>query len=1006
MRCRYLKSSMWKILDPYSEVVAMKIKFIRDQEYQLDAINSIVDIFQGQAIKAANFTVSLDDRINFFESELGIGNLLELTDEELLYNINNIQMRNGLPKSTDINGRNFTVEMETGTGKTYVYTRTIYELNKTYGFTKFIIVVPSVAIREGVYKSLEITREHFGEIYQNQPCNYFIYDSSKLDQIRNFATSSDIEIMIINIDAFRKSFEDPEKINKANIIHRNNDRMNGRKPIEFIAETNPIVIIDEPQSVDNTDKAKEAIASLNPLCILRYSATHRERYNLMYRLDPVDAYEKKLVKQIQVSSIKAMDNFNKPYIKLLNVSNKNGYKAKVEMDVKNTKGIVKRVNKTIKLDDELYDISGERDLYEGYVLSNIDCMPGYESIEFTNGVFLQLGQSIGDFDPDDMKRQQIKAAIEAHLDKERYYIKKSIKVLSLFFIDRVENYRYYDEDGNAHKGKYAKMFEKEYESLINLPKYRNLFNDSKYMLEYDSTKVHDGYFSVDNKGRAKNTKGDTQADYDTYSLIMKDKEKLLSFETPLRFIFSHSALKEGWDNPNVFGVCTLVEARDTLTKRQKIGRGLRLCVNQEGERVSDPNINILTVMANESFADFAEGLQKEIEDETGVRFGIIEKHSFASISYVNEDGDMESFGYDNSEKVWSYLLKEDYIIYNGKVTDKLKLDINNNSFKVEYEYKPMENKIIDVIKKSTAKLNIKNKEDEISISLNKAVYLSDDFNTLWDRIKQKTVYSINIDMKKLIEDSIFDIKTMPEVSKQRYLLEKNMVGLKKSGVIGETVNIRYMESININESLPDLIRYIQDETKLTRKTVTEIIVKSGRLEDFKANPQKYMEAVVQILRKNIRRMMLDGVKYERAEGMEYYKQEIFEESELKGDLNINVIDASKSIYDKIVYDSNIEKTFAERLEKDEDVKLYAKLPGKFLIETPIGDYNPDWAVLIEKNGIEKLYFVIETKGTTDEEQLRFTEDAKIVCGRKHFAALETGIQYHVTDDYFKLKGKI
>lgn len=586
----------------------MKIKFIRDQEYQLDAINSIVDIFQGQAIKAANFTVSLDDRINFFESELGIGNLLELTDEELLCNINNIQMRNGLPKSTDINGRNFTVEMETGTGKTYVYTRTIYELNKTYGFTKFIIVVPSVAIREGVYKSLEITREHFGEIYQNQPCNYFIYDSSKLDQIRNFATSSDIEIMIINIDAFRKSFEDPEKINKANIIHRYNDRMNGRKPIEFIAETNPIVIIDEPQSVDNTDKAKEAISSLNPLCILRYSATHRERYNLMYRLDPVDAYEKKLVKQIQVSSIKAMDNFNKPYIKLLSVSNKNGYKATVEMDVKNTKGVVKRVNKTIKLDDEFYDISGERDLYEGYVLSNIDCMPGYESIEFTNGAFLQLGQSIGDFDPDDMKRQQIKAAIEAHLDKERYYIKKGIKVLSLFFIDRVENYRYYDEDGNAHKGKYAKMFEEEYESLINLPKYRSLFNHSKYMLEYDSTKVHDGYFSVDNKGRAKNTKGDTQADYDTYSLIMKDKEKLLSFETPLRFIFSHSALKEGWDNPNVFGVCTLVEARDTLTKRQKIGRGLRLCVNQEGERVSDPNINILTVMANESFADFAEGL--------------------------------------------------------------------------------------------------------------------------------------------------------------------------------------------------------------------------------------------------------------------------------------------------------------------------------------------------------------------------------------------------------------
>lgn len=984
----------------------MKIKFKRDQEYQLEAISSIVDIFQGQAIKAANFTVSLDEQAGFYETELGIGNLLELTDEELLQNVNNIQMRNGLPKSIDLEDRNFTIEMETGTGKTYVYTRTIYELHQNYGFTKFIIVVPSVAIREGVYKSLQITEEHFGEIYQKQPCNYFIYNSSKLDQIRSFATSSDIEIMIINIDAFRKSFDDPDKISKANIIHRNNDRMNGRKPIEYIAETNPVVIIDEPQSVDNTEKAKEAITSLNPLCILRYSATHRQRYNLMYRLDPVDAYEKRLVKQIQVSSIKAMDNFNKPYIKLLSVDKKNGYKAVIEMDIKNSKGLVSRSNKTIKLDDNLFLISGERELYEGYVLSNIDCMPGFESIEFTNGAYLQLGQSIGDFEPDEMKRQQIKSAIEAHLDKERHYIRKGIKVLTLFFIDRVEHYRYYDKDGKAHKGKYAHMFEEEYEYLINLPKYRTLFKDNKYMLEMDSTKVHDGYFSVDNKGKIKNTRGNTLADYDTYSLIMKDKEKLLSFSTPLRFIFSHSTLKEGWDNPNVFGVCTLVEARDTMTKRQKIGRGLRLCVNQNGERVEDPDINILTVMANESFADFASGLQKEIEDETGVKFGIIEKHSFASISYVNNEGEMENLGYKASEDIWSYLLKEEYIKPSGKVTDKLKEDIAKNEFKVEYEYKQMESKIIDVIKKSVSKLNIKNKDNEVLIALNHEKYQSEEFNILWDKIKQKTVYSINIDLKKFIEDTIFEIKTMQAVSKQRFLLEKNIVDIKKSGVTGETVNIRYMESMKAKEHLPDLVRYIQDETRLTRKTVTEIIVKSGRLKDFKNNPQKYMEAVVQILRKNIRKMMLAGVKYEKAVGMEFYKQEVFEESELKGDLNINTIDATKSIYEKVVYDSNVERTFAETMEKDDDVKLYAKLPSRFFIETPIGDYNPDWAVLIEKNGIEKLYFIIETKGSTDEEQYRFTEDAKIACGRKHFAALESGIGYKVAKDFYEFKGGI
>lgn len=984
----------------------MKIKFIRDQEYQLDAISSIVDIFQGQAIKAANFTVSLEDQVKMHETDLGIGNLLELTDEELLSSVNDIQMRNGLPKSIDINNRNFTIEMETGTGKTYVYTRTIYELNKNYGFTKFIIVVPSVAIREGVYKSLQITKEHFGEIYLNQPCNYFIYDSSKPGLIKNYATSSDIEIMIINIDAFRKSFDDPKKESRANIIHRVSEKMNGKKPIELVAETNPVVIIDEPQSVDNTEKAKEAIASLNPLCILRYSATHRQRYNLMYRLDPVDAYEKKLVKQIQVSSIKAMDNFNKPYIKLLNVYNKGGYKATVEMDIKNNKGIVNRINKTIKLDDDLFLISGERDLYQGYVLSNIDCMPGLETIEFTNGESLQLGQSMGDFDLDEMKRQQIKSAIESHLDKERHYIAKGIKVLSLFFIDRVEHYRYYDKDGNPHKGKYAKMFEEEYEYLINLPKYRTLFEDDKNMLEQDSTRVHDGYFSVDNKGKVKDTRGDSLADYDTYSLIMKDKEKLLSFETPLRFIFSHSTLKEGWDNPNVFGVCTLVEARDTLTKRQKIGRGLRLCVNQDGERVNDPNINILTVMANESFADFAAGLQKEIEDETGVKFGIIEKHSFASISFINEEGERESFGYEASEDVWSYLLKEEYIKPSGKVTDKLKEDIAKNEFQVEYEYKQMEGKIIDVIKKSISKLNIRNKQNEVTISLNKDKYQSKDFNTLWDKIKQKTVYSINMDLKKLIEDTIFEIKTMPTVSKQRFLLEKNIVDIKKSGVTGETVNVRYMESMTAKESLPDLIRYIQDETKLTRKTVTEIVIGSKRLDDFRNNPQKYMEAVVQILRKNIRRMLLSGIKYEKVAGMEFYKQEVFEESELKGDLNINTIDVTKSVYEKVIYDSEVEKRFAQAMDKDEDVKVFTKLPSRFYIETPIGNYNPDWAVLVEKNGFEKLYFVIETKGSTDEEQLKFIEHDKITCGKKHFAALETGVEYQVAKEFYEFKSGI
>lgn len=983
----------------------MKIKFISDQQYQIDAVNSITDAFEGQKIMQSNFTVTIDDEPNFLHTELGIGNKLDLLDDELLANVQKIQMRNGLPKSTDIQGRNFTAEMETGTGKTYVYIRTIYELNRRYGFTKFIIVVPSVAIREGVYKTLQITEEHFKGLYDNQPSNYFIYDSSKLGQIRSFATSDSIEIMIINIDAFRKSFVDPEKQDKANIIHRQNDRLNGRKPIEFIAQTNPVVIIDEPQSVDNTDKAKEAIASLNPLCTLRYSATHRDKYNLMYKLDPVDAYEKKLVKQIEVSSIKTTDNYNKPYLKLISVSNKSGFKATVELDIKTASG-VKRTSKTVKLDDDLFDVSGEREIYQGYVLSNIDCSPGYEDIEFTNGTVLEQGQTIGDFDEDDIKRAQIQATIQKHLDKELKLLPQGIKVLSLFFIDKVENYRKYDAAGNAQKGKYAVMFEEEYQRLISLPKYRTLFKDDKYMLNNDAEKVHDGYFSVDNKGRVKDTKGDTQTDYDTYSLIMKDKEKLLSFETPLRFIFSHSALKEGWDNPNVFQVCTLVETRDVLTKRQKIGRGLRLAVNQNGERVYGHNINVLTVMANESFADFAIGLQKEIEEETGVRFGIIEKHAFAAMPYIGKNDEVASFGYENSEKVWEYLFQNNMIHANGKVTDELKEQIINDTLKVQEEFASLRNKIIEVIRKSVSKLNIKDSDKETPVTLNSAVYESKEFNELWDKIKNKTIYSINIDVDKLIKSCIDSIKIMPAITKQKLVQEISKIQIKKSGVEGELVNVRSIEQHHVENPLPDILRYIQDETKLTRKTITQILIGSGRLEEFRNNPQKFMENVTDIIKKNLRHLVLDGIKYEKVSGMEYYKQDIFDSRELKGYLDSNVIESSKSIYDKVIYDSETEKVFAERMEKDEDVKLYAKLPPTFLIETPIGNYNPDWAVLIEKDGIERLYFVIETKGTMDEDQLRFIEGGKITCGRKHFEALQSEVIYEVANDYYTFKENI
>ena len=989
----------------------MKLKFVSDQQFQLDAVASITDIFQGQAVKQANFSVAstMDSGAQGelgYQTELGYANKLDLLDDELLENINRIQLRNGLPKSTNIQGRNFTVEMETGTGKTYVYIRTIYELNKLYGFTKFIIVVPSVAIREGVNKSLEIMEDHFKSLYEGANCDYFIYDSSKLGQLRTFATSSNIQIMVINIDAFRKSFVDPNKPDKANIIHREHDRMNGRKPIEFIQQTNPIVIIDEPQSVDRTDKAKEAIASLNPLCTLRYSATHVETYNLMYCLGPVDAYQKKLVKEIVVDSIKEAGNFNRPYIRLVSVKNSNGYQAVLELDIKNRSGVVQRKQKTVRVGQDLFDISGEREVYSGYIINNIDCYPGNEIVEFTNGTHLPLGMEMGNISEDDIKRGQISATIKHHLDRELRLVPQGIKVLSLFFIDRVDNYRIYDRDGNPHKSKYALMFEEEYSKLIKLPKYRTLFEDHNYMLNDDPGIVHDGYFSIDKKGRIKDTRGDTLADHDTYNLIMKEKEKLLSFETPLRFIFSHSALKEGWDNPNVFQICTLIEARETLTRRQKIGRGLRLCVNQEGERIFDPQINTLSVMANESFAEFAEKLQSEMETETGVKFGFIEKHAFAGISYTDDSGKIENLGYEASENLWGFLLEEDLIYTTGKVKPELKEQIANDTFQVPLEFEHVEQEIKQVIRQSLNKLPIRNHNNEVTAQLNKRVYLGPEFESLWNRIKYRTTYSVAIDIEKLVQECVDAINKMPAIPKIRLIQESARIDIQQSGVSGELTSVKVLDQIDIKHSLPDILRYLQDETRLTRRTIVRILIGARRLEDFKNNPQKFMEAVSEIIKQKMKLMIADGIKYERVGNLEFYRQELFEMQELKGYLKSNAIKVEKSVYDYLILDSNTEKEFAQMLEQDDEVKVYTKLPPKFVIETPIGNYNPDWAVLVDKDGIEKLYFVVETKGSTDSGQLRLFENYKIECGKKHFAALETGVTYDVAKDYAGWKVRV
>lgn len=964
----------------------MKIQFESNLDYQNRAINSIVNIFEGQEICQSNFSVSkvTGDTLGITENELGIGNRLELLDDEILANVQKIQLQNGLAQSEQLGSMDFSVEMETGTGKTYVYLKTIFELNQKYGFTKFIIVVPSIAIKEGVKKTLDITTEHFKSLYDNVNYDYFVYDSSNLEQVRDFATSGDIRIMIINIDAFRKSFTDPSKDTKANIIHRYNDKLNGERPIDFIASTNPIVIIDEPQSVDNTAKAKEAIETLNPLCRLRYSATHLEKYNLMYKLDSIDAYEQKLVKQIEVANVRVNDSANSAYIKLLNVKAK-PRSARVEIDV-NQNGTTVRKKITLKDGSDLYELSNGRDVYSGYTVNDIYIKKGNEYIEFSNGESIGIGEILGDIDDDSIKQLQIRKTIEEHLDKELILTSKGIKVLSLFFIDKVANYRSYDEDGNPVKGKYALWFEEAYKEIAKKRKYHTLFEDVDISSEVE--KIHDGYFAQDKKGKLKDSTGKNKDDESAFDKIMKNKEKLLSFEEPLRFIFSHSALKEGWDNPNVFQICTLNETNSVLKKRQEIGRGLRICVNQNGERVQGFEVNTLTIMANESYEEFAKTLQEEIEQEEGIKFGVIEAHIFANIAVKTDDGEIEYFGAQNSEALYSYLLENNYIDARGKIQDTLKKDIRDETFKVPEQYQHVQAKITSVIKKVAGNLNIKDANDKRLVKLNKEVLLSDDFKELWDKIKYKTTYRVDFDPERLVEECAQKIANELTIGKIKYLYSKAKNKITKAGVeIDEdSIKEQFDDINNIEYKLPDIITYLQNETNLTRKNIVDILIKSGKLESFKNNPQKFIDGAIKIIKKTMSIFIVDGIKYQKIGNDSYYAQECFENQELYGYLHKNMIEnrENKSIYNYTVYDSDVEKGFAKSFNENDDVKLFTKLPSWFKINTPLGSYNPDWAVLVEKDDEERLYFVVESKGSLFTDDLRDTEEAKIKCASEHF----------------------
>ena len=993
----------------------MKIKFDPNLDYQKVAVESVTSVFKGQEIYQTKFTVAplrytTQQAISSMENNLGIGNHLWLTNEDILRNIRKIQLKNGLALSEPFSskdGIHLTVEMETGTGKTYVYLRSIFEMNRLYGFTKFIIVVPSIAVKEGVHKFLGITATHFSDLYANVSFDYFVYDSRKLSDVRSFATSPKIQIMVINIAAFRKSFTDPGKENKANVIHRHHDRMTGAKPIEYIQDTNPIVIVDEPQSVDTTSKSKDAIASLNPLCTLRYSATHVDKHHMLYKLDSVDAYEQKLVKQIEVAGIEVKDGHNKAYIKLLSVKNeKSPITARIEIDCRMKNGDIKKKTVVVSSGADLLDAkySGGRDLYDGYIIGDIYCEKGNEYISFTSkSDILKLGQAIGEVDQDVFKRLQIRKTIEEHLDKEMRLRSRGIKVLSLFFIDRVANYRRYDEGGNPQKGKLARMFEEEYAQAIRKPKYSNLFEGMD--LDTVAAGVHNGYFAVDKrkdtsgKEMLKDASGKTAADEGAYNLIMRDKEKLLSFDSKLKFIFSHSALKEGWDNPNVFQICTLNETSSVIKKRQEIGRGLRIAVNQNGERVYGFDVNTLTVMANESYEKFVEQLQKEIEQEEGIKFGVVEKHLFANIFVPIDDFNGEHLGFEASKVLWNHLKTFGYIDARGKAQNSLKTALKNDALELPEKFKAHTAQIAARLKKVSGDLNIKNHDEKKKVLLNKAVLLSDDFKQLWNRIKHKTTFRVDFDGEELASKCAKEISASLPVGKARLLFSKAKTKIDRGGIRAEQV----LRTTHVCEDrsfvLPDLITEIANETNLTRRTVVKIIIDSGRLESFKANPQKFIELVSMTIKRRMRLLVVDGIKYHKIGDGHFYEQKLFCDNELFGYLQKNMIESKKSAFDHVVYDSGTELKFASECELSGNVKLYTKLPGWFKVDTPLGGYNPDWAVLVGPDDKEELYFVVETKSSLLPGALRQTEEAKIECGRKHFEALSNGAKFVVTDSF-------
>lgn len=1016
----------------------MKIQY-KHQKFQADAAKAVVDVFAGQPYltptymmdRGATYQMSITDDVDF----TGWSNqriVPELNDHLILEHLQKIQRANQIAPSSKLEGRsegfNLTIEMETGVGKTYTYIKTMYELNRAYGWSKFIIVVPSIAIREGVYKSFEMTQEHFAEEY-GKKIRFFIYNSTQLTEIDRFASDSSINVMIINSQAFNAKGKDARR------IYMKLDEFRSRRPIDIIAKTNPIMIIDEPQSVEGK-QTKENLKQFNPMLTLRYSATHKSDsiYNMVYRLDAMEAYNKRLVKKIAVKGITetgstATDSYL--YLESINLS-KGDPTATLQFEMKTASGVPKKKSKIVKEGDNLYDYSNGLEEYRnGFVVSHIDGRD--DSVEFINGIKIYAGDVVGAVDEDQLRRIQIRETILSHLQRERQLFYKGIKVLSLFFIDEVANYREYDDAGQPTNGKYAVMFEEEYEDILNNMQLAIGEDDYiKYLHSIPATKTHAGYFSVDGKGKIINSKvgkkETTSDDVSAYELIMKNKELLLDRDpkkSPVRFIFSHSALREGWDNPNVFQICTLKQSSSDVRKRQEVGRGLRLCVNQDGERMDVNvlgndvhNVNVLTVIASESYDSFAKGLQTELAEAVADRPKKVTQELFVDRLVADAQGNEFMITSEVASAIHYDLILNGYINKLGELTDKYYEDKANGEVKIAEEAKGFENEvigIIDSIYDSKVMQPENARSNNIELQVDDVKLAMPEFKALWSKINSKSVYVVDFDTDELIRKSIASLDSKLRVSKIFFRVESGAMDSIKSkdDLTSGTSFVKeesgsYGVSIEANSNVKyDLIGKLVDETGLTRKAIIAILqgIQPSVFNQFKDNQEEFISKAAQLINDQKATAIIEHITYDVLD--EKYGTEIFTEPTIKGRLGVNAMKAKKHLYDHIVYDSTNERDFATDLDTNTDVAVYVKLPDGFYISTPVGHYNPDWAIAFYEGNVKHIYFVAETKGSMNSMQLRLIEESKIHCAREHFKAISNGnVVYDVVDSYKSLLEKV